>query len=81
MKRIANNVALQSLLYVVGGLQRVRVVDYKNTWTKEIDHVVFDGLYKDARFSWQEEHCKIVSVDADGDTLVIGISTREDAYH
>ena len=54
MKRIANNVALQTVLYSVSGLQRIRVLDYKTTraylnreYVPTTSELVFDGLVKD----------------------------------
>ena len=51
MKRIANDVAIQSMLYFVKGSQRVRVVDYSNKhdmWRDETPNwsngtIVYDG--------------------------------------
>lgn len=86
MKRIMNDVALQTVLYLVGGLQKVRIIDKDNWWyateptVKENDRVVFEGLYKDADIRDLERHTKITSIQTDNDTLVILICTKSDRY-
>ena len=86
MKRIANEVALQTVLYVIGGLQKIRVIDYKNEYEAQTrgDHTeIFHGLYKDKTydtFNYKQEHAAVRSIEPDGDELVIGICTVTDKY-
>lgn len=86
MKRIANEVALQTVLYVIGGLQKIRVIDYKNEHEAQTrgDHTeIFNGLYKDRKydtFNYKQEHAAVRSIEPDGDELVIGICTMTDKY-
>lgn len=86
MKKIMNNVALQTVLYVVSGLQKVRIIDKGNWWYEseptvgENDRVVFEGLYKDANIPSMERHTKVTGVHTDNDTLIILICTNNDTY-
>ena len=82
MKRIANDVALQTLLYVIGGLRKIRVIDVKNTWTHEFE-VVYEGLYKDWSYldrSYKIEHSAVHGLYAEDDVLVIELNTVSDTY-
>lgn len=81
MKRIAENVALQTVLYFVGGLKMVKIIDYKNGYEASINgsgKVVFFGKAKDARLNYKQEHAKVRGIEAFGNVLEIGICTFAD---
>lgn len=86
MKRIANDVALQTLLYRIGGKQKIRVIDYENDYEASIrgKHTeIFRGQYKDKKydtFNYWQERANIRSIEPNGDELVIGICTAADRY-
>ena len=54
MKRISNDVSVQTICYVIGGNQHIKIVDYDNDYTMSQDNngtqgtVVYDGLLKDS---------------------------------
>lgn len=86
MKRIANSVALRTILYITGGLQKIRVIDYENEYEAQVrgkGKDIFRGQYKDANFetfSYKHERAAVRSIEPDGDELVIGICTAADTY-
>lgn len=67
MKRIANKVALQTLLYTIPGTQWIQVVDYPNFWAMSSDssdnhdkgEIVFDGRVSDLIY---HTDCKYVRI-------------------
>lgn len=84
MKRVANNVALQTLLYVVGGNQKIRIEDREtNQQTGRTHKVVFEGHEKDWCFldrRDRELHATVHAIETDGDTLVFRIDTSNETY-
>lgn len=83
MKRIYNDIPLQSVLYLVGGLQEIEIRDYKNSYEvmmKGEHKIVYAGLFRDARLSmnYKIEHAKVRGIDAVGDKLIFAISTAMD---
>lgn len=90
MKRIAENMALATLLYVIGGLKQVKIYDYKNHRnynanmmnypTKETPREVYVGLVKDCfgKINYTEDHAKVYEVDTHEDgSFVINICSEE----
>lgn len=86
MKRVANNVALQTVLYIIGGLQKIRVIDYENEYEASVrgkHKEIFRGQYKDKSFdtfNFKQERAAVRSIQPDGDELIIGICTARDTY-
>lgn len=92
MKRIANDVALATILYFVGGLQKIKVIDLDRKTRYSYNYinrncgegkVIFDGMLKDKRydtFDYKHEHAKIVGIETDGDVLVLYICTEDDTF-
>lgn len=86
MKRIPQSAALKTILYYIGGLQKIKVIDYENRYEASIkgNHIViFEGLYKDANydtFNYKQERAEITSIEPNGDELIIGICTKNDRY-
>ena len=72
MKRIANNVALQTIGYVIGGLTNVNIYICESGYAKER---IFRGLYKDfdREKMYKYENCKVTELQADENVLYIGI--------
>lgn len=72
MKRIANNVALQTIGYVIGGFTNVNIYIRECGYFKRD---VYKGLYK--QFAREEmfkyENCKVTELRADENVLYIGI--------
>ena len=75
MKRIANNMALQTLGYIIGGTQEIEIYYRVDGYRKE---TVFEGAYNDfcrEQFGDGEQlsHNKVTGIEADGNVLRIGI--------
>lgn len=72
MKRIANNVALQTIGYVISGFANVKIYIRECGYTKQS---IFSGQYKD--FAHDEMHkyenCKVTELRAEENVLYIGI--------
>ena len=76
MKRIANDLAFQTLGYLISGTQEIEVYYRVDGYRKE---TVFEGKYvdfrKDQLFGSGDEvsHNKVTAIGADGNVLRIGI--------
>lgn len=72
MKRIANNVALQTIGYTIGGFTKVHIYVQECGFQKRD---IYWGLYKDFTYDEMNKyaHCKVTGLRADGDVLYIGI--------
>lgn len=71
MKRIANNVALQTIGYVISGFTNVNVY-VRECGCKKRD--IYRGLFKDfADEMCKYENCKVTELYADENVLYIGI--------
>lgn len=72
MKRIANNVALQTIGYVISGFTNVNIYVRESGYFKRD---IYKGLYK--HFVREEMHkyayCKVTELRADENVLYIGI--------
>lgn len=86
MKRVASNVALQTVLYIIGGLQKIRVIDYENGYEASVrgkHKEIFRGQYKDRRydtFNFWQERAAVRNIQPRGDELIIGICTADDIF-
>ena len=85
MKRIANHVAVQTLLYTVRGYQDIEIIDYDNMYnlSENIDgSVVYRGKevdfvsYKYSRY----ERAEVLWTCAIGNVLQIRICTSLDKF-
>lgn len=85
MKRIYNSVPLQSVLYTVGGLQKIRIIDHDDdAYCTDAGHVVFEGLEKDFRWCisgyYKAAYATLRGIDIDEDTICFSISTKYEQY-
>ena len=86
MKRIANNVALATILYTVGGYQKIRIVDSLSPINGGTpSECLYEGLKKDIYkvdgykyYKW--ERSAVYTTEIDGDTLVFRLCMRWDKY-
>lgn len=72
MKRIANNVALQTIGYVIGGFTSVYIYVRENGYKKQD---IYKGLYKDFYGDEMNKyaHCEVTEIRAEENVLYIGI--------
>lgn len=72
MKRIANNVALQTIGYAIGGLVNVCIYVRENGYRKQ---EIYKGQYKDFAYDGMNKYayCKVTEFYADENVLYIGI--------
>ncbi len=72
MKRIANNVALQTIGYTISGLANVYIY-VRECGYKKRD--IYKGLYKNFAFDEMNKYayCKVTELRADENVLYIGI--------
>ena len=85
MKRVANSVAVDTILYSVKPSQKIKVVNYGNGW----DHAngtngetVYDGYAKDTygyKFA-KIGKSKVIGLQVVDDTMVFDICINEDTY-
>lgn len=90
MKRIYENVPVQTLLYVVNPLAKVVITDYDDTYYKTNPVVMFDGIIKDLSIvnkDWpfcssdRVMKAAVRSIDIIGkDNLAISICTKREMY-
>ena len=75
MKKIANNVALQTIGYVIGGLTKVHIYAQECGFQKRD---IFWGLYVDFVYNEMNKYAyyKVTGLRADGDVLSIGIEEK-----
>ena len=82
MKRIANDVALETILYGVSGLQKIMVVDYPNMDALCADKtedcsdafLVFSGEAKDLTYYTKARRCAVKGIKTivvDGYAIII----------
>lgn len=85
MKRVANSVAVKTILYTIKPYQKIKIVNYGNGW----DHangtggeVVYDGYAKDTygyKFA-KIGASKVMGLQVVDDTMVFDICMNEDTY-
>ena len=85
MKRIYNDIPVESILYTIGGLQRVKIIDYPTQYdcsNCKNGTVVFDGLVKDtygyklAKYT----EAKVYETRIEDDALVFDVFTKYEEY-
>lgn len=85
MKRIMNDVAIQTICYTIGGNQKIRIIDYPGTYqlSKGIDGAIqYDGFVKNL-YSYKYDkysRAKVHEITLDGDTIVFSVVTRFEEY-
>lgn len=85
MKRVANDVAVQTICYTIGGFTKIRIVDYHSDWDlfrKENGEIVFEGEASNF-YGWKYHkisRSKVRDTSIDGDTIVFAIATVFDEY-
>ena len=85
MKRIANNVAVATVLYTISGLQAVKIIDYPTQYDCSIcknGEVVFDGLEKDllGYKMIKYTHAKVEGIRIENGTIVFDVCTKYEEY-
>lgn len=81
MKRIMNDVALATILYVVSGYRKVRITDLENIFDDKTSTVIYEGMLMDWRYMdrpYSVEHAKVRGIYADGDVLCIELCMKLD---
>ena len=84
MKRLYNNVPLQSVLYTVGGLQKIKIVDIDSIRWKDYANrvVIYEGLEKDFLYCnfdafglshYKVEYASVHGIDVEDEVLVFTI--------
>lgn len=85
MKRIANDVAVISVLYTISGLQNVKIVDYQTQYDCDYSkngNTVFNGLVKDL-YGYEKSkytHAKIQGIRIENGTIVFDVFTKFEQY-
>ena len=85
MKRIANDVAVATVLYTISGLQAVKIVDYPTEYDCSFGRngvVVFDGLEKDLYDYKMTKytHAKVQGIRIENGTIVFDVFTKYEEY-
>lgn len=87
MKRIANKVALQTVLYTVKGAQEIRIIDRALTYHAgdkvcySGDRIVYSGSFNHFPTGKLESRAEVWAIYTDEDgTLLIDICTAEDTF-
>ena len=86
MKKIYNKIPLASVLFTLGGFNKIRVVDYTDRSYRQggdsAKRVVFEGLCKDAyrKLGYIHERAELLGMDLIGDTIQFEICTSYEIY-
>lgn len=78
MKRIYNKIPLGSVLSVISGLQKIRVLNGEYDMTE----CIFNGLVKDTHgFEFVKmEYSELHGIELDGDTIVFRINNKYEEF-
>jgi len=82
MKKISKDVALATILRLIGGWQKVKVIDLKERYVDNSGEVIFEGHLIDRNqetFSTTQEYAKVVEIRSMDNTTVIYICTAWEA--
>lgn len=85
MKRIANDVAVATICYVISGLQKIKIVDYESTYACSNNKngvVVYEGTVANSlgyKYSKYFES-KCYGLDLEDDTIVFSVVTKFEEY-
>jgi hypothetical protein len=83
MKRIANSVAVQTILYTVSGKQKLLIKDYQSSrmWNPDDYEVAYEGENNLSGYKYSKiKASKIINLETTDNVLVISICTKEDEY-
>ena len=85
MKRIANDVAVATVLYTIGGLQSVKIVDYPTQYDCDYSKngtVVYDGLAKDLYGYRMAKYtdAKVQGIKIEDGAIVFDVLTKFEQY-
>lgn len=88
MKKIMNAVALQTVLYVIGGLQEIEVYDKENDYAEPL--LIYKGMVKDfisihANFAkgyseYKVGASKVYRIDVKDNVMVFTLRTKYEEY-
>ena len=70
MKQIANNVALQTILYTISGLANIHIYATELGYFKRD---IYTGFHKDFSDIYKYENCKVTGISASENTINISI--------
>ena len=70
MKRIANNVALRTILYTISGLDNIHIYATELGYFKRD---IYTGLHKNFSDIYKYENCKVTGISASENTINISI--------
>lgn len=73
MKRVANYMALQTVLYSVGGMENLHVYSRRDGYA---GNDIYRGLHKEFKDREKYAYCKVSGITADESVLHIGIETE-----
>ena len=82
MKRTANKVALETVLFTVGGLTEIKVLDRKNSWDNN-PQVIFEGYEKDFGHNykfWKYRRSAVHRIDIVDNCMVFVLETAYEEY-
>lgn len=85
MKRIANDVAVATICYVMYGSQKIKIVDYESTYAcsnKKNGVVVYDGTVLDSlgyKYTKYFE-AKCYGLEVEDDKIVFSVVTKFEQY-
>lgn len=82
MKKIAKDVALATILSILGGYQKIKVVDRIDRYVEPNAKVIYEGYLIDRErdtFNDDQMHAKVVEIKSDNDVIVISICTAWEA--
>ena len=79
LKRIANNVALQTISYLIHGYTQVDIYFYDGYNKKEI----YKGTYNQFFYNGADKYayCRVTELYAEDDIVCIRIERQEEAYY
>lgn len=85
MKRIANDVAVATVLYTISGLQSVKIIDYSTQYDCDYNkngEVVYDGLVKDLYGYKMAKYteAKVQGISIVDGTIVFDVFTKFEQY-
>lgn len=90
MKRVAESVAVQTILYVLPDYQKIRIVDYEkdsDLYYRKNGKVVYDGKTYESGMTYEKTlelrkyaRSKLHGLYPDGETLVFEVCTAFEEY-
>ena len=81
MKRIPQNIAIETLSYFVSGNQKITIIDRENMYDKGKE--VFSGTMLELCTEYahvKQLRSQIYGIEIDGDTMILTIETKYEEY-